>query len=215
MALFTALTVDASEATKKTRKEQKAELRKEFDAKASKKARQRAKELKKAGWELFGAGSTFEDQLERAWRYQEPNDDGEVEYIVETGTGTGKNRNSAQNAAKVNARSAIGKAIESEFGSLMEGNSNNSVMSEDEVLTQDDINEVYTSFMQQKLKKAVVISEWYRKTDSGTYQVDVTMALRIATFKEELNDLWKKETKEKNEQLYQKLSDKLEKNKAK
>lgn len=138
-----------------------------------------------------------------------------MEYIVETGTGTGKNRNSAQNAAKANARSAIGKALESEFGSLIAGSLNNSVMSEDEALTQDDINEVYTSFMQKKLKKTIVISEWYRKTDSGTYQVDVTMALRIATFKEEINELWKKETKEKNEQLYQKLSDKLENNKAK
>ena len=215
LAFFAALTVNASEETKKTRKEQKAELRKEFDAKASKKARQRAKELKKDHWQLFGAGSTFEDQLERAWRYQEPNEDGEIEYIVESGTGTGKNRNAAQNAAKMNARSAIGKTLESEIGSLIEGNLNNSVMSEDEALTQDDMNEVYTSFMQQKLKKAIVVSEWYRKTDAGTYQVDVTMALRIATFKEELNELWKRETKEKNEQMHKKLSEKLENNNAK
>lgn len=215
LAFVAVVTSNAGEETKKSRKEQKEEFSKVFDAKKSKAARQRAKELKKEGWQLIGGGSSFEEQLERAWRYQEPNDDGEMEYIVESGTGTADNRSGAINAAKLDARAAISRALESEISGLSESNLNNSVWSEDDAKTRADMHEVLTSFMHQNLKKAIVVTQWYRKTESRKYQAEVTLVLRISTLKEELNELWNKETKEKNEELQKKLSEKLKNSEAK
>lgn len=65
--------------------------------------------------------------------------------------------------------------------------------------------------MSKTLKKTILLGEWYRKTDSGKYEVQVTMAVKIATFKEEAKEAWLNEVKAKNEELRNKLNDRLDK----
>ncbi|MDE6416687.1 MAG: hypothetical protein K2K68_06660 [Duncaniella sp.] len=212
---LTTVSTSAAEKTKKTRKEINAEYRKEFDTKASKSARKRAKELTKKGWRPIGAGKSIEAQLDRAWQYEEPNEDGELEYIVQSGTAVGNTLSSAQAAAKQQARLAIAKSLETEMGAIIEGSINHKELSDEEVRDVNEMNEVNTSFVQQKLKRTIVITEWYRDTDNGKYQVEVSMALKISTLKEEATEAWLSGVKNKNEELYKKLSGKLEQNKSK
>ena len=203
----------ANAETKKTQRERNAEYRKEFDQKASKSARKQAKTLTKEGWKPTGSSKSIEAQLDRAWQYREPNENGELEYIVEEGTAIGNTLSAAQAAARYQARLALAKSLESEMGALIEGNLNNSELSDDEVNTLNEMREVNSSFIQQKLKKSLVISEWYRKMPNGKYQVEVSMALRIATLEEEAKAAWLNDVKARNEEMHKKLSDRLEKNK--
>lgn len=212
---LTTMSTYASAETKKTMQERNAEYRKEFDRKASKSARKQAKELVKEGWKPIGAGKPIEAQLDRAWQYKEPNEDGEMEYLVETGTSIANTLSTAQAAAKQQARLAIAKSLESEVGSLIEGSLNHAELSDDDVRDVSKMNEVNNTFVHQKLNKSIVISEWYKKTDNGKYKVEVTMALKITTLKEETEAAWLNEVKTKNEALYDKLFDKLQKSKTK
>ncbi len=211
-ALALACTVQASPAdqTKKTNSERNAEYRKEYDVKASKAARNRAKELVKAGWKPVGSGKSIEAQLDRAWQYEEPNENGEFEYIVQPGTSVGNTLASAQAAAKQQARLALAKSLETEMAALIDGSLNHIEVSDEDVNDENTMNEVNTSFVRQNLKKAIVISEWYRKNANGKYEVEVSMAIKIATFKEEAKDAWLNEIKNKNEDLFYKLNQKLE-----
>ncbi|MDE5774639.1 MAG: hypothetical protein K2H86_09340 [Muribaculaceae bacterium] len=205
----------AAKETPKTRKELNAEYRKEYDAKASKTARKQAKDLVRDGWKPIGSGKPIEAQLDRAWQYSEPNDDGELEYIVQSGTATANTLASAQAAAKQQARLAIAKSLEAEMGALIETSLNHQEFSEDEVRDGNEMNEVSTTYVNQKLKKTIVISEWYRETKNGKYQVTVSMAVKISTLKEEVKEAWLNGVKSKNEELYNKLSDKLQQGKSK
>ena len=211
----TPITTSAADEVKKTRNERNAEYRKEIDTKASKNARNRAKELTKKGWKPIGAGKTIEAQLDRAWPYSEPNDDGELEYIVQTGTAIANTLSSAQAAAKHQARLAIAKSLEAEIGAIIDGSLNHEELSDEEVRDTNEMNEVSNTFVNQKLKKTFVISEWYRETNNGKYQVEISMAVKISTLKEEAKETWLNDIKVKNEELYKKLSYKLEHNKSK
>lgn len=215
LACVTTVPASAADETKKTRKERNAEYRKEFDTKASKSARNRAKALTKQGWKPIGSGKSIEAQLDQAWQYDTPNEDGELEYIVQSGTAIANTLATAQAAAKQQARLAIAKSLETEIGAIIESSINYEALSDDEIQEANTLNEVSSTFVKQKLKKTIVISEWYKETDNGKYKVEVSMAVKIATLKEEAKEAWLNDVKTKNEELYNKLSDKLEQTKSK
>lgn len=210
LASISVVSANAGGDSKKTRKEQNAEVRKELDAKASKYARKEAKAKIKEGWKPIGAGRPIEAQLDRVWKYQLENENGEIEYIVQIGTANGKTLSAAQAAAKRNAQILIARELETSIGVLIEGELNNSALSDEEVQSLDNMRQVDQSFIQQNLKKTITLAEWYRKTDNGVYQVELTMALKISTLKEDVREAWLNETQSRNEDMHQKLSGKLD-----
>lgn len=209
------ISATSSEQTKKTRKERNAEFRKEIDTKASKSARNRAKELIRAGWKPIGSGKPIEAQLDRAWQYEELNENDEREYIVEKGTAIANTLDAAQASAKHQARLAIAKSLETKLAGMTESEINNKALSDEDVSTNSNMDGVNIELVNQKLRKAIVISEWYRKTENGKYQVEVSLAIRITTLKEEAKQNWLNDIKSKNEELYNKLTEKLESEKSK
>lgn len=210
IASIAAVSANASSERKKTRREQNAELRKEFDDKASKTARKQAKAKEKQGWMPIGGSRPIEAQLERVWKYQLEDEDGETQYIVESGTATGNTMSAAQAAADIAARNKIASRMETDLGIMEEGELNNSAHSDDDVQSSDNMRQVYQSFVKRKLKKTFTLAEWYRKTENGKYQVEVTMALKSSTLKEEFQEEWLRYTKVRNDDMHKKLSEKLD-----
>ena len=210
IASVAAVSANASGDSKKSRKEQNAEVRKELDAKASKNARKEAKAKEKAGWKTIGAGRPIEAQLDRVWKYQLENEDGENEYIIQVGTATGNTISVAQAVAKRNAQNLIARDLETTLGIMIEGDIDNSSYSDDDVQSLDNMRQVDQSFVQAKLKKMITLAEWYRKTDTGKYQVEVTMALKVSTLKEDLKEAWLNDMKARNDDMHKNLSDKLD-----
>ena len=137
-------------------------------------------------------------------------EDGETQYIVESGTATGNTMSAAQAAADIAARNKIASRMETDLGIMEEGELNNSAHSDDDVQSSDNMRQVYQSFVKRKLKKTFTLAEWYRKTENGKYQVEVTMALKSSTLKEEFQEEWLRYTKVRNDDMHKKLSEKLD-----
>lgn len=209
IASVSTLAANAGEKSKTTQNDRRVELRKKFDAKTSKSATKRAKELVKAGWKPIGGGKPIEVQLERAWQYEEPNEDGEVEYIVESGVGIARTKDVAINIAKREAALAIAKSLEIEVSALSDGLIANRALSEEEVYTKADMSEVNKTFVSKKLKKMILLSQWYRTTENNNIEVESTWAIKISTIKEELKEAWLKEVNVKRNELNEELLERL------
>lgn len=207
VALFACNSVSAvsPKDIRKERREKIKEARKDLNAKASKDARLRAKQMEKEEWMPAPGTMTLEKQFDRMFIMEEDyDDDGIQKYFFGTGQATGGTFEAAKLQATELAKNYIAGQIETIVGSEIESEVTNQHVSDANVVTNTETEAAVKSRIRQSLRRVVPVFEAYRKVN-GRYEVQVRLAYSQALAKESVDKLIRQELSKKAEPLHEKL----------
>lgn len=173
-----------------------AQLPVEMQTKASKEARKDAKKLKKQGWTVTPGSLPLERQLERSYTIQyEETSNFQPKFVVYEGQSVGQNYDAAKITAEAIARQGIAGKISSEIMSVVEAQTQNKELAQEQAASIVKVCQESTSKLHQNLGRIIPAVECYRKLKNGNYEVLVRAAYNMEQGKKTLTDMMNKELK--------------------
>ncbi len=155
------------------------ELKKELKERVDKECRKDAKALEKEGWKVMPGKLSIERQLQES-RYAQlqENDKGEAYYIVGTHMAKGGNYTAAKKIADSRAMTEIAEKVSSQIGEIVKENIANHDYGEGDIEVIDKFVSSNKHLVNSRLTGAIPLLEMYRESGNGTYEVNVSIAVK-------------------------------------
>lgn len=151
--------------------------KKELNEKASKAARNEAKNLKKQGWQVAPGALPIEKQLDRSYSMQYQYDyDGSPMFIMAEGMSTGGNYDSAKMQALELAKQNLAGQIQSEVCALVESSIANRQLEQGEASSIAKTVMASKNKISQNLGRIVPVMETYRVVNGNSREVLVRIS---------------------------------------
>lgn len=155
------------------------ELKKELKERVDKECRKDAKVLEKEGWKVMPGKLSIERQLQESRYAQLQEDDkGEAYYIVGTHMAKGGNYTAAKKIADSRAMTEIAEKVSSQIGEIVKENIANHDYGEGDIEVIDKFVSSNKHLVNSRLTGAIPLLEMYRESGNGTYEVNVSIAVK-------------------------------------
>lgn len=155
------------------------ELKKELKERVDKECRKDAKALEKEGWKVMPGKLSIERQLQDSRYAQLQEDDkGEAYYIVGTHMAKGGNYTAAKKIADSRAMTEIAEKVSSQIGEIVKENIANHDYGEGDIEVIDKFVSSNKHLVNSRLTGAIPLLEMYRESGNGTYEVNVSIAVK-------------------------------------
>ncbi len=163
---------DSTDAAKE-RQEIKKQTKKELSEKASKEARNAAKQFKKEGWMVTPGALPMEKQLDKSYLMQyEYDDDGYPKYIMAEAKSVASAYDAGKSQALELAKQGLATQIQTEMTSLIESTVANDQTSGEVAASVVKSIQASKNLIQQNIGRVIPVVECYRE-DSKTKKTEV------------------------------------------
>lgn len=208
-------TIQAVNPTKeqiKQRQEIKKMSKAELNEKASKDARNEAKNLKKQGLQSTPGSLPIERQLDRCYLMQmEYDEDFNPKYIMGEGMSVGEVYDAAKFQAIELAKQQIASKIESEMAAIMDNEISNGQLSAQQAVSVAESVSKSKSIVSQKLNRVLTVMEAYRTLDNGNKEVLVRIAYNAGSATDIAKKAIREDLRSKGDRINEELDDLLSK----
>ena len=212
MLLFGATSVfaDSVKDQIKERKELAKQSKKELEQKATKAARNEAKNLKKQGWQVAPGALPLEKQLDKSYLMQYQYDaDGFPQYIMAEAMSTGGNYDAAKMQALELAKQNLAGQIQTEVTALIENTVANEQMNQSDAVSITRSVMASKNLISQSIGRVVPVVETYRVVNGNNREVLVRIAYSMDAAKAAAKKAIKEELEQKGDELHGKLDNLL------
>ena len=212
MLLFSATSVfaDSVKDQIKERKELAKQSKKELEQKATKAARNEAKNLKKQGWQVAPGALPLEKQLDKSYLMQYQYDaDGFPQYIMAEAMSTGGNYDAAKMQALELAKQNLAGQIQTEVTALIENIVANEQMNQSDAVSITRSVMASKNLISQSIGRVMTVVETYRVVKGNNREVLVRIAYSMDAAKVAAKEAIKEELKQKGDKLHDKLDNLL------
>lgn len=187
----------------KARKELR-KMDKDFnDEKASKRAREQAKDMKKEGWKVAPGALPLEMQLDRSFMLQNQTEDDLLTpmYVSGDATSTAESYDAGKMQALELARLNLAANIETNITEIVENNRNNKQLKAEDAASVIGTLKKSKSYVSKKLGQTTPVVEVYRKLDNGNVQVRVMTYYSMETAREIAKDAIREQLEQEGKNL--------------
>lgn len=180
--------------------------KKELDSKASKTARNEAKQLKKEGWKASPGALPLEKQLDRSYLKQQEEDElGYPKYLMGEGRSIGETYDATKMQALELAKQNLAGQIQTEVTALIENTVANKQLAKEEAASITESVLASKNLISQKIGKTITVVEVYRELASKNKEVLVRLAYNMGMAKEAARQAVRDDLEKKGKDLHEQL----------
>ena len=178
----------------------------EVNRKATKAARDEAKQLKKEGWKVTPGALPLDRQLDRSYMMQYEFDENLMpKYITGEAMSIGNNYDGAKMQALELAKQNLAGNIQTEVAALTENTVSNNQLSAEEAATVTKTISASKSIIAQNLGRTLTVVEAYRTLPNKNKEVLVRIAYSMEAAMETAKNAVRKSLEEQGEDLHEEL----------
>lgn len=180
--------------------------RAELNARASKAARKEAKTLEKEGWTVAPGHLPLEKQLDKSYNmYYEYDENALPRYIMGEAMSVGGTYDAAKAQALELAKTNLAGQIQTEVTALVESTVANEQMTSEQAVSVVRTVQASKNLISNRLGRVLPVVELYRKVNSSTVEVRVTIAYNSQMAIDAAKEVVKAQLEEKGEKLHEQL----------
>lgn len=182
-----------------------------LNKKASKAARNEAKQMKKDGWLVAPGGLPLERQLDKCYLLQyQTDDEGYPEYLMAEGMSVGATYDAAKMQAIELAKQQLAGQIQSEVASIVKNTVVNDQLGGFDAESVTRTAAASQNAIKSSLGRVLVVTEVYRMVGNGRREVLVRIAYTQKQIDKIARDAAKKSLEESGSELHDELKEMLE-----